>query len=54
MKNKNAPMKGRGKVRDKEIILQNLPLLGIRKKRRISDEQRKKMAEQLIKYHAVN
>lgn len=45
---------GWGKVRDKEIILQNLPLLGIRRKRRISDEQRKKMAEQLIKYHAVN
>lgn len=42
-----------GKVRGKEIILQNLPLLGIKKKRRISDQQRKQMAEQLKKYHAV-
>lgn len=36
-----------GKVRDKEIILENLPVLGIKKKRRVSDEQRKSMALQL-------
>ena len=41
-----------GEVKDKEIILKNLPLLGIRKKRRVSDEQRKQMSEQLKKYHA--
>lgn len=43
-----------GKVQGKEIILENLPLLGIRKKRSVSDEQRKQMAEQLKKHHAVN
>ena len=43
-----------GKVRGKEIILENLPVLGIKKKRRISDEQRKRIAEQLKKYRAVN
>lgn len=31
---------GWGKVRGKELILQNLALLGIKKKRRVSDEQR--------------
>jgi hypothetical protein len=36
-----------GKVRDKEIILQSLHLLGIRKRRRVSDERRKSMALQL-------
>lgn len=36
-----------GKVRDKEIILQNLPVLGVKKKRRVSDERRKSMALQL-------
>jgi hypothetical protein len=41
-----------GKVRGKEIILENLPVLGIKKKRRVSDEQRKQMTEQLKKYHA--
>jgi hypothetical protein len=43
-----------GKVRGKEIILENLSVLGIKKKRRISDEQRKRIAEQLKKYHAVS
>lgn len=43
-----------GRVQGKEIILQNHPLLGIRKKRRVSDEQRKQMAEQLKKYRSVN
>jgi hypothetical protein len=45
---------GYARVRRKEIILENLPLLGIKKKRRISDEQRKRIAEQLKKYHAVS
>jgi hypothetical protein len=36
-----------GKVRDKEIILQNLPLLGIKKKRRVSELQRVSLVARL-------
>lgn len=36
-----------GKVRGTEIILRNLDLLGIRKKRVISEQQRKALAERL-------
>ena len=37
-----------GKVRGTGIILQNLDLLGIRKKRQLSDAQRIKLAERLV------
>ena len=36
-----------GKVRDREVILRNLSLLGIKKKRRISEKQRKILTERL-------
>ena len=37
-----------GKVRDKDVILENLKLLGIRKKREVSPEQARKYTEVLI------
>ncbi len=42
-----------GKVRGTEIILQNLDHLGIRKKRQISEEQRRKLAERLNQVEAA-